>query len=188
MGVWWGGDGVTSEGVYLKYWKIDRLRAWFPRKGCSCSDNCFWRWLASFALRLENKRRSIALLYEELCEITQFSPQKCRLSHDTLYLTSKIKCRRGIIMRKAPRVHCSDNKISSLGDSSTLVKYDGISNRQTIPKLKIKETMSIVRHRHKKCNIFYHTWVCESPWPWLKLRPYAIVSRSVGIRHELRSI
>ncbi len=24
-------------------WKIDRLRGWFPRSGCSCSDNCFWR-------------------------------------------------------------------------------------------------------------------------------------------------
>ncbi len=90
MGVWWGGDGVTSEGVYLKYWKIDRLRAWFPRKGCSCSANCFWRWLASFALRLENKRRSIALLYEErweeeswfshICEITQFSPRNVALA------------------------------------------------------------------------------------------------------------
>ena len=197
MGVWWGGDGVTSEGVYLKYWKIDRLRAWFPRKGCSCSDNCFWRRLASFALRLENKRRSIALLYEErweeeswfshICEITQFSPRNVALA--TTLCTWHLKLNvAGASSWGKRQGSSSDNKISSLGDSNTLVKYDGIGNRQTIPKLKIKETLSIVRHRHKKCNIFYHTWICESPWAWLKLRPYVIVLRGVGIIRIPRSI
>ena len=41
MGVWWGGDGVTSEGVYLKYWKIDRLRAWFRAKVAAAVTTAF---------------------------------------------------------------------------------------------------------------------------------------------------
>jgi hypothetical protein len=51
-----------------------------------------------------------------------FFPRKCRLSHDTLNLTCNINCRRGIIMRKAPRVHCSD-KSSSLGDSKMVNEH-----------------------------------------------------------------
>jgi len=145
---WWGGVGKREAKVLKVHtfndWMIDRLRAWFPRNGCSCSDNCFWRWLASYAFRLENKRRSIALLYEErweeeswytrICEITKFSPQKCRLSHNTLYLTLNINCRRSIIMRKAPRIHYSD-KSSSLGDSKMVHECNRISNREAIPNI-----------------------------------------------------
>ena len=62
----WGGEEGGGKAKVLQVytfndWKIDKLRAWFPCNGCSCSDNYFRRCLASFALRLENKRRSIAL-------------------------------------------------------------------------------------------------------------------------------
>ncbi len=41
----WGGEEGGGEAKVLKVytfndWKIDRLRAWFPRNGCSCSDYC----------------------------------------------------------------------------------------------------------------------------------------------------
>ena len=39
-----GGEEGGREAKVLKVctfnaWKIDRLRAWFPRNGCSCRDN-----------------------------------------------------------------------------------------------------------------------------------------------------
>ena len=51
-----------------------------------------------------------------------------------LATTSNINCRRGIIMRKAPRVHCSD-KSSSLGDSKMVNECNRISNREAIPNI-----------------------------------------------------
>jgi len=44
----WGGEEGGGKAKVLKVhtfydWKIDRLRAWIPRNGCSCSDNSFWR-------------------------------------------------------------------------------------------------------------------------------------------------
>ena len=53
-----GGEAKVLKVFTFNDWKIDRLRDWRPpRNGCSSSDNCFWRWLASLALRLEKKRR-----------------------------------------------------------------------------------------------------------------------------------
>ena len=146
---WWGGEEGGGEAKVLKVftfndWKIDRLRAWFTRNGCSCSDNCFWRWLASFALRLANKRRSIALLNEErreeecwytwICEMAHCSPRMCRLGNDTLYISFDIDSWSSIIMRKTPRVHRS-NESSSLGDSKMVHEYNRISNREAIPNI-----------------------------------------------------
>ena len=119
---WWGEVGKREAKVLKVHtfndWMIDRLRAWFPRNGCSCSNSCFWRWLASFAFRFANKRRSTALLNEErweeecwytwICEMAHCFPRMCRLGNDTLYISFNIQSWSSIVMRKAPRVHCSD--------------------------------------------------------------------------------
>jgi len=70
--------------------------------------------LSPFFTRSGERRKADILVSVKLLS---FFPRNVALA--TLYLTSNIKCRRGIIMRQAPRVHCSD-KSSSLGDSKTV--------------------------------------------------------------------
>ena len=65
----WGGEEGGREAKVLKVhtfidWKIYRLRGWFPRNGCSCSDVCSWR-RCVLRLGFANKIRSISLLYEK---------------------------------------------------------------------------------------------------------------------------